>query len=263
MLRSLYSGVSGLRVHQIRMDVVANNIANVNTTGFKYGRANFQDVLAQTVGGTAVSATQVGLGVSLGAIDNIHTQGPLQTTNRALDLAIEGNGFFVVEDGNGNRYLTRDGTFYLDGSYNLVNALGYQVLDNSGTAITFTPPGGEEIATISIGTDGMVSVTYTDGTSNAGSEPIIGICVFRNVESLQRVGNNLWDVTTLTNPNPLVISDAATVGCKIRSGYLEMSNVDLAQEFTTMITTQRGFQANARTITTSDELLQELVNLKR
>lgn len=261
MLRSMYSGVAGLRVHQIRMDVVANNVANVNTTGFKSARANFQDVLAQTIGGTAVNTTQVGLGVSLAAIDNIHTQGPLQTTNRTLDLAIEGNGFFLVGDPvSGKVFFTRDGTFYLDGQNNLVNALGYQVLDDSGTtAIAFDP--AKDIASISIGTDGVVSVSYTDGTDNAGSEPTIGICVFRNVESLQRAGNNLWDVSTLTQPG--TVGAPGDVGCKIRSGYLEMSNVDLAQEFTNMITTQRGYQANARTITTSDELLQELVNLKR
>lgn len=257
----MYSGVAGLRVHQIRMDVVANNIANVNTTGFKYGRANFQDVLAQTIGGTAVNTTQVGLGVSLGAIDNIHTQGPLQTTNRTLDLAIEGNGFFLVKDASDNQFLTRDGTFYLDSNYTLINSLGYKVQSSAGADIDFDDT--KEIASISIGTDGKVSVSYTDGTSNAGSEPTIGICVFKNVESLQRAGNNLWVVSTLTSPAPPTPGTPTAAGCKIRSGYLEMSNVDLAQEFTTMITTERGYQANARTITTSDELLQELVNLKR
>ncbi|MGQ9755967.1 MAG: flagellar hook-basal body complex protein, partial [Desulfotomaculales bacterium] len=230
MLRSLYSGITGLRTHQIRMDVVANNIANVNTTGFKSARANFQDVLAQTIGRTAINTTQVGLGVGLAAIDNIHTQGPLQTTGRVLDLAIEGNGFFVVKDEADNIYYTRDGTFYLDGSNRLVNAQGYQLLDNNNQPIAFD--NSKTVATISVGIDGKISVTYTGGSNNQGSEPIIGICTFKNVESLRRAGSNLWGVSSMTepqNPTPAAPKDA---GCIIRSGYLEMSNVDLAQEFT-------------------------------
>ncbi|MEW5762003.1 MAG: flagellar basal-body rod protein FlgF [Bacillota bacterium] len=268
MLRSLYSGITGLRTHQVRMDVVANNIANVNTTGFKSARANFQDVLAQTIGRTAINTTQVGLGVGLAAIDNVFTQGPLQTTGRVLDLAIEGNGFFVVKpvDSGGttidNQMYTRDGTFYLDKNGYLVNAQGYRVQDEGGTDIQFTTVTPDKIATISIGTDGKITATGTDGTTE---EHTIGLVTFNNVESLQRVGSNLWDVTAgLTQPDPPVIGAPGQEGRGIvRSGYLEMSNVDLAQEFTTMITTQRGYQANARIITTSDELLQELVNLKR
>ena len=259
MLRSLYSGISGLRTHQVRMDVVANNIANVNTTGFKSARANFQDVLAQTIGRTAINTTQVGLGVGLAAIDNIHTQGALQTTGRVLDLAIEGNGFFVVTDASNNEFYTRDGTFYVDSGGYIVNAQGYRVRVESGTQ-PFPNPG--QIASISVSTDGTVTATYSDGSTQTCR---IGLVTFNNVESLRRVGSNLWDVTSgLTLPDPPTIGVPGTEGRGIiRSGYLEMSNVDLAQEFTTMITTQRGYQANARIITTSDELLQELVNLKR
>ena len=277
MLRSLYSGITGLRTHQVRMDVVANNIANVNTTGFKSARANFQDVLAQTIGRTAINTTQVGLGVTLAAIDNIHTQGPLQTTGRVLDLAIEGNGFFVVRDTANNDLYTRDGTFYIvPNSGNtaglLVNAQGYQVYGandvnadgTGGTAglIQFDSKSPDQIASISVGNNGVITVTYGDGSTERAR---IDLVTFSNVESLARVGSNLWEVTPgLTQPNPPTAGMPGTEGRGIiRSGYLEMSNVDLAQEFTTMITTQRGYQANARIITTSDELLQELVNLKR
>jgi len=268
VLRSLYSGITGLRTHQVRMDVVANNIANVNTTGFKSARANFQDVLAQTIGRTAINTTQVGLGVGLAAIDNIHTQGALQTTGRVLDLAIEGNGFFVVSDGT-NYWYTRDGTFYLDNQGNLVNAQGYLVKDSDGNDITFSDPGA--IVSISVDTYGTITATYSGVAPETAT---IGLATFDNVESLQRAGSNLWSVMPgVTASGGTVIDDPTTppdlkvpgqdgAGI-IRSGYLEMSNVDLAQEFTTMITTQRGYQANARIITTSDELLQELVNLKR
>jgi len=260
------------------MDVVANNIANVNTTGFKSARANFQDVLAQTIGRTEINTTQVGLGVTLAAIDNIHTQGPLQTTGRVLDLAIEGNGFFVVKpvDSSGttidNPMYTRDGTFYFDKDGYLVNAQGYRVQQWDGSAegdIQLDGATGvdkDRVDTISVGTDGTITVTGTDSAGNPATSTFkIGIAICGNVESLKRVGNNLWDVTPgITDPDPLEIDFAGTNGRGIiRSGYLEMSNVDLAQEFTTMITTQRGYQANARIITTSDELLQELVNLKR
>ena len=277
MLRSLYSGITSLRTHQVRMDVVANNIANVNTTAFKSARANFQDVLAQTIGRTAINTTQVGLGVGLAAIDNVFTQGALQTTGRVLDLAIEGNGFFVVRDSSGNDLYTRDGTFYIVPNADntagyLVNAQGYQVFGandvnadgTGGTAglIEFNLHPPNEIASISIGTNGVVTVTYGNGDKERAR---VDLVTFSNVESLTRVGSNLWEVTPgLTQPD-LPTAGAPGTGGRgiIRSGYLEMSNVDLAQEFTTMITTQRGYQANARIITTSDELLQELVNLKR
>lgn len=265
MIRSLYSGVSGLRNHQVKMDVVANNIANVNTTGFKTSRANFQDILAQTVGGTAINATQVGLGMSVGIIDNIHIQGALQATGRTLDMAIEGNGFFVVRpvDSTGttvdNPMYTRDGTFYIDKDGYIVTAQGYRVSDSTGADIQFTNP--DQIVSIDVTTTGLITVTDAAGGTQTAT---IGLATVNNVDSLQRRGNNLWDVTQLTLPDPPVIDAPDTNGRGIvRSGFLEMSNVDLAMEFTTMIITERGYQANARVITTSDEMLRELIDLKR
>ncbi|MEW6447612.1 MAG: flagellar hook-basal body complex protein [Bacillota bacterium] len=265
MLRSLYSGVSGLRNHQVRMDVIANNIANVNTTGFKASRANFQDILAQTMGGTAINATQIGLGVSVGTIDNVHIQGALQATGRTLDMAVEGNGFFVVRpvDSSGttidNPMYTRDGTFYIDKDGYLATAQGYRVSDSSGADIRFTNP--DQIVSIDVTTTGIITATDAAGGKQTAT---IGLAMVNNVESLQRRGNNLWDVTALTLPNPPGVDVPGTNGRGIiRSGFLEMSNVDLAMEFTTMIATERGYQANARVITTSDEMLRELIDLKR
>lgn len=259
MIRSLYTGISGLRNHQTRMDVVSNNIANVNTTGFKYGRANFQDTLSQTIGRTGVNPATVGLGVNLAGIDNMFTQGGLQTTYRTLDLAIEGNGFFVVADPNDTtkHFFTRDGTLYVDGGGILVDAHGNQVLNKDGSAITLsTTP--SSIKSIEIDENGGI---FVDGATKG----IVGLVMVNNPESLTKIGNNYYVYTSgLTKPDTESIAAPNTNGRgKIRSGYLEMSNVDLAQEFTNMITTQRGYQANARSITTSDELLQELVNLKR
>lgn len=265
MIRSLFSGVSGLRNHQVRMDVIANNIANVNTTGYKTSRTNFQDILAQTVGGTAINATQIGLGMSVGIIDNVHIQGALQGTGRTLDMAIEGNGFFVVRpvDSTGTTVddpmYTRDGTFYIDKDGYLVTAQGYRVSDSTDADIQFTDP--DQIVSIDVTTTGTITATDAAGGTQTFT---IGLAMVNNVESLQRRGNNLWDVTQMTLPDPPVVEAPGVNGRGIvRSGYLEMSNVDLALEFTTMIITQRGYQANARVVTTSDEMLRELIDLKR
>ncbi len=134
MLRSLYSGVSGLQNHQVRMDVIGNNVANVNTTGFKKGRVTFEDIISQTLSGAArpteqkggVNAMQVGLGMSVASIDNIMTQGSLQTTGKNTDIAITGEGFFVVQDGD-KIFHTRNGNFMIDSSGTLVNANGLRV----------------------------------------------------------------------------------------------------------------------------------------
>jgi flagellar hook protein FlgE len=271
MIRSLFSGVSGLRTHQMRMDTLANNIANVNTTGYKTGRANFQEVLAQLVGRTAVSSTQIGLGVGLAAIDNVFAQGALQVTGRSLDLAIEGNGFFVVKavDSAGttveNPMYTRDGTFYIDKDGYLVTTSGHRVQSTEGD-LQFSTVSPDQIAAISVSTDGTITATASDGTTETF---VVGIVTFNNVESLQRIGSNLWDITPgVTNwtgggDDPAPGQPGEEGRGIVRSGCLEMSNVDLAQEFTSMITTQRGYQANARVITTSDEMLRELIDLKR
>lgn len=259
MIRSLFSGVSGVRNHQTRMDVLSNNISNVNTSGFKAGRANFQDGLNQLLrsGGASRNPMQAGTGITTASIGNDMGQGALQNTGRTLDLAIQGIGFFAVSDGT-NTYYTRDGAFFIDNGGNVVNSTGLQLLDDGGTAINL---GSGSVATLNISPLG--EITGTDVEGNELTESQIGLYTFPNPEGLTKAGNSLYisneDITGTVNATTPGEGGAGTV----ESGYLEMSNTDLSTEFTTMITTQRGYQANARVITVSDTLLEELIQLKR
>jgi flagellar hook protein FlgE len=427
MMRSLYSGVSGLTVHQTQMDVIGNNIANINTIGYKSSSAQFSDVFSQTVqsatgvtdnsGGT--NAVQIGLGVSLASISLDMTDGAAQTTYNTLDLQIDGDGFFVVSDATGN-YFTRAGAFSIDEAGNLVNSDGMYVMgwypDETGTSIeqtdvqklqileadnlyiepsyteditmsgnidatdddiisgdytfsvtlydslgypytadftlsdtgtdnqyllslpassitdsdsatitndavsaviTFDPSTGQvtssvptdvsidnistdfsEFADISIdissltmfsgsttvgavagdsdglgagneygtmtgydiGTDGQILGTYTNGETKLLGQ--IVVASFTNPSGLEKVGGSLFAETSNSGEFDGIGVDITSSGGSLNSGALEMSNVDLASEFTEMIITQRGYQACSKVITTSDELLQELVNLK-
>ena len=248
MIRSLYSGVSGMKNHQTRMDVTANNIANVNTTAYKSGRVNFKDVLGQTIDGG-----QVGSGITIAGIDNNFTQGSQTATGKPTDLYIQGNGFFVVQDVNGVQYYTRDGSFHVDEAGNLVNSLGYGVCDSAGSPITgITPP----IDSIRIERNGEI---FVNGSTTATAT--IGLAQFEDSQKLARQGENLY-IYNGTNP-PTIASPGTSGYGAVISNNLEMSNVDLTDEFANMITTQRGYQANARIITTSDEMLQEVMGLKR
>ena len=412
MIRSMYSAVSGLRAHQTMMDVVGNNIANVNTTGFKKSDAIFQDVLSQTLNGAGAptaelggtNAAQIGLGAQLGAIAQNFLQGALQNTGRDLDLALQGDGFFSLEESGAQLY-TRAGSFFVDSNGNLVSSSGAFVqgwtADNTGAVATSGPAGrisipvGDQVspvitseinlggnlpseaeigatqisslnvydsqggtieleltftksaadnwtltanygdpptavavadAALTFGADGRlvspadfnaniaagaipgvgaVSLTFggdvasevtqlaasgsvsaisqdgsttgqligvtvgqdgviTGAYSNGQVKPIAQVAVasFSNPEGLERVSGTMFRASV--NSGLAQIGTASTGGRgQVAPGTLEMSNVDLAVEFTTLIRTQRGFQANSRVITTSDEMLQEVVNLKR
>ena len=295
MIRSMYSGVSGMRNNQTKMDVIGNNIANVSTTAFKSGRVRFQDMFSQTIssaqGPTAtgrggVNPQQIGQGVTIAAIDTLFEPGSLQPTDRDLDLAIEGEGFFIVsEDRAGlvQRY-TRDGAFFKDTEGNLTTASGLRVLGYGitgggrytqdvsdivvGTSLVnmvipeLIDVGGNEhkLEAFSIDSAGLISAVYDNGELYYLGR--LAIAKFNNTGALQKLGGNAY--TSTTNSGPAQTGGAAEEGFGIiRQGNLEMSNVDLANEFTEMIVTSRAYQANARIITTSDEMLQELVNLKR
>jgi flagellar hook protein FlgE len=414
MLRSLFASISGLRAHQTMMDVTANNIANVNTQGFKSSRVVFADALSQTVrgGGIPTDGTgstnplQVGLGTRVAAVNTSFTPGGLQLTGRVTDLAVQGNGFFVVQRGN-TQLLTRDGAFNWDASGQLVTSggarvLGWatdgvgaidtsaspgfisvptsvlppeatseivlggnvpagaeigdsfatssQVFDSIGTAfdltvrmtktgtgtwsaaITATAPdgtvnditptpaptltfdtsgaltsadtisltgvtlgtgtpqditlslgsaqhgftqfdqatsldmpvrdgsSGAELSGVNFGTDGSVTAQYTNGDSRVIAR--IALASVTNPEGLMRASDNLYS-TTLTSGDPILgLAGDDRLGT-ISPGSLEGSNVDLASEFTNLVLAQRGFQANTRVISTSDEMLADLVNVKR
>ena len=296
MIRSLFSGASGMKNHQIRMDVIANNVANVNTYGFKAARCNFQDTLYQIMrapssGPGGVNPSQVGLGVMVSSITTDTGQGALQSTGRMLDVSVQGNGWFILSisrdpelevEGVGaphERY-TREGVFYIDNTGYLVNSNGYYVCDAEGVPIFFEElEGGDEpaefaIDTINIEKDGTISYTVLnkEGVYYANDGVPIGLAMFANQDGLRRDGQNLFRISPASGEAADASSGASGYRFGVPSeegygflsaGYLEMSNVDLTDEFIFMITTQRGYQANARTVTTSDAILEELLNIKR
>lgn len=288
MLRSLTSAISGLQNFQQRMDVIGNNVANVNTTAFKGGRVDLADSFSQTLrsssagsgGSSGTSAMQIGSGVSIQAINNIYTQGALARTGVGTDLAITGNGFFVVRDTiSGNEYVTRAGDFRVDESGYLVTNNGLRVQGYNDSALstmgdilidtTGMPPTSDPLSTLvsfAIDIEGKVNVNLSDGSQFVRAQLLMQN--FSDPQGLMKEGNNLYSGIGAAGPlggasSPIPAPPGTSGLGKIQSGALELSNVDLANEFTNLITTQRAYQANARIITTSDEMLQELVNLKR
>lgn len=262
MMRSLYSSVSGLQVHQTLMDVLSNNVANVNTTGFKKSTVTFQDMLSQMLQGAqsateegrgGTNAQQVSLGVQTGAINNIMTQGAASTTGKNTDLMIQGEGYFVLTDGN-NQYYTRAGAFSLDDTGNLVTANGMILCDTDGEAIAL----GEGAGNISVSANGTINYTVSDGDSE---EVMIGLATFTNPAGLIKFGDNLY--VESNSSGGAVVAEPVEQNCTITAGALEMSNVDLAQEFVNMIVAERGFQANSKSIQTTDSMLEQLINIKR
>jgi flagellar hook protein FlgE len=265
MLRSMYSGISGMKNFQVKLDVIGNNIANVNTYGFKKGRTTFKDLVSQQIAGASeptatrggVNPKQVGLGSQLATIDTVHTQGSLQTTGRPLDLGISGDGFFRLGSSAGTDITyTRAGNFYLDESGSIVSADGKYLLDDSDDPIVINT----DAKSFSVGADGTVNFIDKDGNLTKAGQ--IQLAKFPNNEGLDKAGGNEYRESP--NSGKPVESFPGDGGAgTLVAGALEMSNVDLSEEFTEMIVAQRGFQANTRIITTSDEILQELVNLKR
>ncbi|WP_078554667.1 flagellar basal body rod protein FlgG [Bacillus alkalicellulosilyticus] len=272
MIRAMYSGITGMKNFQTKLDVIGNNIANVNTFGYKKGRVTFQDLVSQQLAGATapgdvrggMNPRQVGLGSAVATVDTIGTQGSLQTTGRPLDLGISGDGLFEVRDLEGNSYYTRAGNFYLDQNGSIVNPDGLYLVGMGGQApITLFPPGGNinDVKSFSIAADGTINVINATGDLNVAGQ--IGIVKFNNPEGLEKVGGNTF-IQSANSGAPLAMAVPGEQGAgMLVAGTLEMSNVDLSEEFTEMIVAQRGFQANTRIITTSDEILQEIMNLKR
>lgn len=284
MLRSLFAGISGLRVNQTMLDVTGNNIANANTTGYKASTTVFQDTLSQMLtassgananrGGT--NPIQIGLGVSVGATSMNLNQGSNQTTGRATDLMISGDGMFVVKKGSENLY-TRAGAFSFDNTGTLVTPGGNRVqgydLDAAGNrtgglvditldTATVLPavPAGVTLTTYSIGSDGKVRGIFSDGVQRDMRQ--VAMADFNNPMGLEKVGETSFRASANSGAALLGVSGEGRNGSLV-GGSLEMSNVDLAAEFTNLILAQRGFQASSRVITTSDSVLEDLVNIKR
>ncbi len=284
MLRSLFAGISGLRVNQTMLDVTGNNIANANTVGFKSSSTVFADTLSQKLTGAAgagagrggTNPIQVGLGVQLAATMSNLGQGSAQLTGRATDLMLQGDGMFVVQLGNESLF-TRAGAFTFDETGTLVTPSGARVqgyaLDAAGdptgalTDITLDPasaqpavPAGVEITSFSFGSDGKLRGVFSDGIQRELAQ--LGIADFNNPNGLERVGDTSFRESANSGAAEIQVSGTGRRGT-ITAGALEMSNVDLAAEFTNLILAQRGFQASSRVITTSDSVLEDLVNIKR
>ena len=283
MLRSLFTGVSGLSAHKQMLDVTANNIANVNTTGFKSSTTVFEDTLSQTLtgGGAATAtaggtnATQIGLGVKLAATSLNFTQGAYQATGVASNMIINGDGFFVVSN-NGQEEYTRAGSFSLDDQGQLVSpdgsiAMGYGTTTDPVTGATsidttqLVPlkfPGltNGTYASYSIDSNGVISAVNgsTGAIDKLGQ---VGMATFANPNGLVKSGDTEFIASGASGTPTYGTPSSGAMG-SVTSGYIEMSNVNIAQEMTNLIIAQRGFQANSKVISTSDEVLQTLVNLK-
>lgn len=292
MIRSMYSGVAGMKGFQTKLDVIGNNISNVNTIGYKKNRVNFQDLLSQNISDSGVNPMQVGLGAAAASVDVMHTPGSLMTTGVNSDVAIMGDGFFVVQKPQTNAqiaanespeaYLTRSGNFVVNSDGFLVTSQGYNVLgvenpdaaveDRIISPITIDPALYDSFKINRLG--------EVIGKNADGADVIIaniGIVSPQNPSGLRKAGGSLYEMTANAGGdgslgevignefkyNADIITTAKVAKTELASGQIEMSNVDLTEEFTEMIVAQRGFQANSRIITTSDEILQEVVNLKR
>ncbi len=271
MIQAIYTSLSGMLNHRTRMDVLSNNIANINTTGFKAAQASFQDALYRTMrAGTAqTNPAQLGLGVTMASVVTNFAQGPLQSTGRQLDLAISGNGFFGLkkdeDTGDDRIYYTREGSFYVDKDGYLVNSNGLRLVDEEEEPIQFDVPSDQAIDSINISNTGEILVTYSDGSSN--KDNVIGLFSFPNPDGLLKMGSNLFTADVDSEESPAGTRVSGKPGENglgvILSGYLEMANVDLANELGNMIITQRGYEANAKVFTTSDEVLRDTIDLKR
>jgi flagellar hook protein FlgE len=283
MLRSLFSAISGLRANQFMLDVTGNNIANANTAGYKSSNVVFQDTLSQMLtAGAAPSGTnggtnpiQVGLGVQVGGVSTNFGQGSAQTTNKATNLMISGDGFFEVRRGGENLF-TRAGAFDFDSDGNLVTPDGDVVqgypsdgaggINTAGTPTDITIPAiasdnsANPLKSYNIGSDGIITGVYADGTKTPLFQ--VALANFANPPGLDKVGDTAFRASTNSGVPQVGAPGTGRLG-KLMGGVIEMSNVDLASEFTNLIIAQRGFQATSRVITTSDQVLEDLVNMKR
>jgi len=260
MITSLWTASTGLTAQQVQIDVIANNLANVSTNGFKQARGIFADLLYQTVrqpGAQSSQTTQIpdglqiGLGTTPVSTGRIFTQGSLQQTGNSLDMAIDGAGFFQVLLPDGTNAYTRDGSFQKDSQGQIVTASGYPLQP----AITIP----QTALTVTVGTDGVVSVTLPNVTAplQIGT---IQVATFINNGGLQSLGDNLYQETASSGTPTLNTPGSNGAGMVVQS-YVEASNVNVAQELVLMIQTQRAYELNAKVVSTSDQMLARLTQL--
>ncbi len=292
---TMFTGVSGLLNQAEAMNVIGNNISNVNTLGFKGSRMLFSDVLSTSVGSQSLG--QLGHGVQIQKVDTTFSQSSLETTTIPTDVAIQGDNFFAVAKPGTpitatavaatDAYYTRAGAFRVDSSKALITPDNYNVLDSASMPIVFTPqyttPGGVVLdfqKVSSISAKGEIALLYSDAGGNSSivyyqgnaAAPVtaaptvfLGTAKIDNPPGMEKVGGSLFRSTgsiTGGSGDPVIGSQNGATE-KIMANNIELSNVDLANEFVKMILTQRAYSANSKTITTSDEMTQEILNLKR
>ncbi len=270
MIKALWTGASGMTTQQTSLDTISNNLANIATTGYKKETVQFSSLLYQKLqtdttdseGNAKPGIAQVGLGVRTSGIVSQFTQGTLQETGNTFDLAIEGNGFFMVRMDDGTTAYTRDGSFGLSIGTNgltLANSAGYPVLDANGEEIVVDS--SWNAANLSISNDG--ELVYQDADGNAvltGKK--IGLAQFNNAAGLLKQSGGLLTETANSGTPRIEGEDTALKASKIHAGYLEASNVETAEELVNMIVTQRAYEMSSKSIQAADEMLQQANNLR-
>ena len=260
MIRSLWIARTGLDAQQTSLDVIANNLANTSTNGFKRARPVFEDLLYQTLrqpGAQSSQSTQIPSGLQLGtgvrpvSTARIHTQGALQQTGNDLDVAINGAGFLQVLLPDGTTGYTRDGSFQKDNQGQLVTSSGYAVQPN----VTIPP----DALTVTISSDGIVSVTQA-GTAATTQVGTLQLATFINVGGLQSIGENLF-LETASSGTPTPSAPGTNGAGILNQRYVETSNVNVAEELVSMIQTQRAYELNSKVVSTSDQMLARLTQL--
>ncbi|MBI2369964.1 MAG: flagellar basal-body rod protein FlgG [Deltaproteobacteria bacterium] len=262
MIRALWTASSGMSAQQLNLDVVSNNLANVNTVGFKRSRTDFQDLLYQSLrfpGAASAADNQIPTGVQIGhgvrptGVIRFFAQGDYQQTGNQLDLAIEGDGFFQVQQPNGETAYSRAGAFKQDSQGRIVTSDGYVVLP------TLTIP--SDATGITVGADGTISVQKAGQTapSQVGQ---LQIARFVNPAGLNSIGRNLY-LPTASSGDPTTGTPGQNGLGTISQGYLEMSNVSVVEEMVNLIIAQRAYEANSKAVQTADEMLQMANNVRR
>lgn len=301
MVGSMFAAIAGLKAHQTRMDVIGNNIANVNTWGYKSQSVNFMDATYRNKingagggdGGGGVNPSQIGYGSNVGSITTNFTTGNWNPTGWGSDCMVNGPGYFATVQkkgdapnkldltGDGNVLLTRVGILGIDDEGYLVDAQGNYVLDSTGNVVDTSNGGKVTYSSLSVGPDGTVTgiVAKGEGTSpgkDADGKDIInkvepggvavvaklGVAIVGNPNGMEKTEGYYYRLGANSGTTTLMAPDKAITG-EVLGGYLEMSNTNLSDEMANMITTQRGFQANTKIITVTDQMLEELVNMKR
>lgn len=270
MLRALWTAASGMTNQQTNVDTISNNLANINTTGYKRETTQFKSLLYQTIqdqsydnnGNPKPSGIQVGLGVKNSAITTQFSQGIMTQTGNDFDLAIEGKGFFMIQQQDGSVAYTRNGSFQLANGTDgmpLATSDGNPVLDTNGKPIVLDY--SMNASDVTIDDDGQICYPDASGTA----KPIgvqIGIAQFNNPGGLEKYANSLLKETDASGTARMEVSDSTLKKCKIKQGYLEGSNVQAVDEMVNLIVAQRAYEMNSKIITAADEMLQQANNLR-